>query len=326
MDLTGASELELISILLYADDMAILADNEADLNHCIHVLEAVTQQWGLTIDVRKTKIWRGDWHVQNSSAEVAPAPPIIIRGEVVEEVGEFKYLGSTLATSGGVEQELHKRWAQVVGKFAQLQPIWSNAKISLRTKMVFYQARIPPTLLYGCESWALTQAQENKLNVIHMRFLRKILDVKWWHKLSNEEVAARCDTEQIPQMLCKTRMRWAGHMIRMGNNRLPKKILFGGLAEARTRGRGRPKQRVATLYKKDIGDMVSAGLVSASGRTTRSAGQAWWIQAQDKAQWGACIDACWPRKPLAQMYSNRVWQRQAQKPVLRVNVCVCVCG
>jgi len=96
-------------------------------------------------------------------------------------------------------------------------------------------------------------------------------------------------------------MRWAGHMIRMGNNRLPKKILFGGLAEAGTRGRRRPKQRVATLYEKDVGDMVSAGLVSASGRTTRSARQAWWIQAQDKAQWGACIDACWPRKPPAQM-------------------------
>jgi hypothetical protein len=120
-----------------------------------------------------------------------------------------------------------------------------------------------------------------------MRFLRKILGVKWWHKLSNEEVAMWCDTEQIPQMLCKTRMRWVGHMIRMGNNRLPNKILFGGLAEAGTRGRRRPKQRATTLYEKDIGDMVSA-----LGHTTRSAGQAWWIQAQDKAQWGACINAC----------------------------------
>jgi hypothetical protein len=87
-------------------------------------------------------------------------------------------------------------------------------------------------------------------------------------------------------------MRWAGHMIRMGNNRLPKKILFGGLAEAGTQGQGRPKQKAATLYEKEVGDMVSAGLISALGRTTRSTGQAWWIQAPDKAQWGVCIDAC----------------------------------
>ncbi len=94
--------------------------------------------------------------MEYGNVEAAPAPPIIIKRELVEEVGKFKYLGSTLATSGGLKQELHKRWAHAVGKFAQLQPIWSDAKISLQTKMVFYQACIPPTLLYGCESWALT--------------------------------------------------------------------------------------------------------------------------------------------------------------------------
>jgi hypothetical protein len=35
VDLMGAFELELISILLYVDDMAILANNEVDLNHGI---------------------------------------------------------------------------------------------------------------------------------------------------------------------------------------------------------------------------------------------------------------------------------------------------
>jgi hypothetical protein len=42
VDLTGAFELEFISILLYVDDMAILADNETNFNHCIQVLEAIT--------------------------------------------------------------------------------------------------------------------------------------------------------------------------------------------------------------------------------------------------------------------------------------------
>ena len=67
--------------------------------------------------------------------------------------------------------------------------------------MKFYRAFIPATLLYGCESWATTHAQEDKLNVLHMRFLRRILGVTWWHKQRNEDIAARCGIQQIPAML-----------------------------------------------------------------------------------------------------------------------------
>jgi hypothetical protein len=41
-DFRGLSKLEIVSILLYADDMAILADDEGELEHCIQVLEVVT--------------------------------------------------------------------------------------------------------------------------------------------------------------------------------------------------------------------------------------------------------------------------------------------
>ncbi len=66
-----------------------------------------------------------------------------------------------------------------------------------------------------------------------MGFLRKLSGVKWWQKLSNVEVVARCDIEQISTMLNKTLMQWAGHMVRMGNTRLPMKIYLGGLVRAR---------------------------------------------------------------------------------------------
>jgi len=172
---------------------------------------------------------------------VTTPTPIIIRVEAIGEVKDFKYLGSMLITFRDMEKELSRHWALTIGKFAQLQPIWSNNHISLHTKIVFYKACISSTLLCGCESWALTQAQVRKFNAIHMGFLRKLLGVKWWQKLSNEEVATICNIELIHKMLNKTCMRWARHMVRMGNIRLPRKILFGGLMKVRVRGRGRPK-------------------------------------------------------------------------------------
>jgi hypothetical protein len=71
-----------------------------------------------------------------------------------------------------------------------------------------------------------------------MGFLHKLLRVKWWQKLNNIEVAARCDIEHIPTMLSKIRMRWVGHMIRMENTRLPRKIPFWGIGKGRDEGAG----------------------------------------------------------------------------------------
>jgi len=76
----------------------------------------------------------------------------------------------------------------------------------------------------------------------------------------------------------------------MGNIRFPRKILFGGLVRAGVRGRGRLKQKVAMLYKQDIYEMATTGLVSVSGCKTFLTGLAWWILTQDKTLWGACID------------------------------------
>jgi len=45
--------LEIVSILLYVDDMAIMVDDEGEPEHCIQVFEAVMQRWGLMINVKK---------------------------------------------------------------------------------------------------------------------------------------------------------------------------------------------------------------------------------------------------------------------------------
>ena len=47
-------------------------------------------------------------------------------------------------------------------------------------------------LLWGCESWAMTKDLMKKLEVFHMRCLRKVLGIKWSdvvdNKISNKKV------------------------------------------------------------------------------------------------------------------------------------------
>jgi hypothetical protein len=311
------SELLLLAILLYADDMAVIADSDDELDHYVQVLEAVTRRWGLKINIRKTKIWQGAWNIFPVEPE---APPLetVIRGESVGRVEDFKYLGSTLANEGDLEKELTRRRALADGKFAELKHIWSNKKVSVATKMVFYRAFIPATLLYGCESWATTQAQENKLNVSHMRFLRRIFGVTRWHRQTNEHIAASCDIQQIPALISRARMRWAGHLCRMGDDRLPKRILFGSLVEG-SRAQGRPRQRLATNFEADLvhlgmllakkqgfdaqffvnGEAETQRVLRGQKPVEERHFESWWTLAKCKDKWRACLDAAWPRQPSA---------------------------
>jgi len=70
LDFRGLFELEIVSILLYVDDMAIMVDDEGELEQCIQVFKVVTHRWGLTINVNKTKLWKGDWRVANGGVVV----------------------------------------------------------------------------------------------------------------------------------------------------------------------------------------------------------------------------------------------------------------
>jgi hypothetical protein len=81
------------------------------------------------INVKKTKLWKGDWKVVDGGAllgNVMTPTPITIWGEAIWEVWDFKYLGNTFTTSRDLEKELNHCWVLVIGKFVQLQPIWFN--------------------------------------------------------------------------------------------------------------------------------------------------------------------------------------------------------
>ena len=46
-------------------------------------------------------------------------------------------------------------------------------------KVLIYLANSVDLLLWGCQSWALTKVLIKKLEVFHMRCIRRILQIKW---------------------------------------------------------------------------------------------------------------------------------------------------
>jgi hypothetical protein len=97
-------------------------------------------------------------------------------------------------------------------------------------------------------SWFLTLREEQRLRVFENRVLRRIFGPKKdevtgdWRKLHNEELHKLYSSPSIIRMIKSRRMRWAGHVARMGKKRNAYGILVGK-AEGK-RSLGRPKCRV----------------------------------------------------------------------------------
>ncbi|XP_050709394.1 uncharacterized protein LOC126994183 [Eriocheir sinensis] len=129
--------------------------------------------------------------------------------------------------------------------------VWSNNKLSEHTKIQVYRACVVSTLLYGSESWTLRARQERKLNSLHMRCLRRILNITWQDKITNNTVLERAGMTSMFTLLKQRRMRWHGHVVRMDDGRIPKDLLYGELTEG-TRPTGRPKLRYKDVCKRDL--------------------------------------------------------------------------
>jgi hypothetical protein len=110
-------------------------------------------------------------------------------------------------------------------------------------KVRIYKTIILPVVLYGCETWSLTVREEHKLRMLENRVLRRIFVPKragvtgGWRKLLNEELHNLYSSPSKIRIIKSRRMRWAGHMARMGEKRNVYRLLLGKPEGKRPLGR-----------------------------------------------------------------------------------------
>jgi hypothetical protein len=90
----------------------------------------------------------------------------------------------------------------------------------LKTKtknITIYKTIILPVVLYGCETWSLILRKEHRLRILRRIFGPKRDEVTGgWRKLHNQELHNLYSSPNITRMIKLRRMRWTGHVTRMG--------------------------------------------------------------------------------------------------------------
>jgi len=104
---------------------------------------------------------------------------------------------------------------------------------SKNLKIKIYRTIILPVVLYGCETWSLTLREERKLRVSENMVLRRIFGPRSdevtgeWRRLHNEELSDLYSSPNIVRVIKSRRMRWAGHVTRMSEERGVYRVLVG---------------------------------------------------------------------------------------------------
>lgn len=118
-------------------------------------------------------------------------------------------------------------WPFVYKQEIAARNIWKSKRCRLKTKIRFYNGDIKAVLLYGSECRRGTKLDMRKVDIFHNSCLRKICNIFWPNKISNEEDR---------QLAYVPWLRWLAHVLRMANERLPKVALRWRLIGKRKRG------------------------------------------------------------------------------------------
>ncbi|KAJ4434068.1 hypothetical protein ANN_16387 [Periplaneta americana] len=207
-----------VELLVYADDVNMLGENPQRIRENTEILLEANKAISLEVKSRDQNI------VRNGNIKIGDLS--------FEWMEKFKYLGATVTNINDTWEEIKHRINMGNACYYSVE-LLSSSLLSKNLKVRIYKTVTLPVLLYGCETWTLTLREEHRLRVFENKVLRKIFLAKRdevtgeWRKLHNAELHALYSSPDIIRNIKSRRLRWAGHVARMGESRNAYRVLVG---------------------------------------------------------------------------------------------------
>ena len=90
-----------------------------------------------------------------------------------------------------------------------------------------------------------------KLELFHIEAHRSILGIRWQEHMTNLEVLNQAKSTSIEATISKAQLRWVGHVIRMEEWWMPRRLMYGELQDGK-RNQSRPKLRYEDTVKANL--------------------------------------------------------------------------
>src|SRR6476661_4071843 len=235
---------EQITDVKFADDQGMVADTAEGLQNIMDALSRTGERYDMKINVKKTKVMR----VRKKISVNDQPMHIVINGVVVEQVKQFRYLGSLITEEGTCVAEIKSRIAMAKDAFNKRRELLTN-RLSKELKKKIVLTLVWSVALYGAETWTLRKAERMKLEAFEMWCWRTMEKISWRTHTTNEEVLALVgERRKLLNVITQRKKRWLGHILR--GESLVKDVLEGRFEGHR--GTGRPRETL-------LGDIIIKG-------------------------------------------------------------------
>jgi hypothetical protein len=208
--------------LAYADDVVILGRSMRATEEVLAQIKYTALRAGLVINKSKTKYMR----IMRNETE--DRSDLTVERMVFEEVTTFKYLGSLITKKNEIGEEIKMRIAAGNRCYYGLQHLFRSRTVSRIVKIKIYKSIFQPIVMFGCEAWSMTEKDRTRLNMWERKILRKVYgpvtEQGIWRIRRNEELRELYKAPDLVVDIKRKRLEWLGHVTRMDQRRVVKKI------------------------------------------------------------------------------------------------------
>ena len=154
---------------------------------------------------------------------------VSLEGQQLDNVYTFEYLGCRIQSDGDEKADINYRMAIAQTIFNSLSHLWGDHRLTQNMKIRLYKSAVCSTLNHGCEAWTFSHSVRKTLNGFNSRCLSFITG-------ENRRDTATQPGFDLVSAVIRRRLRFAGHILRMDEDRLLRQTLLAYLNNLKCRG------------------------------------------------------------------------------------------
>jgi len=206
-----------IRILLYADDIVFVAENESILQKMINKLAVYCDTWDLKVNLEKSKII-----VFRKRGKLKKSFEWFYKNEKIEVVKTYKYLGVLLSSSGSMTAHLQKQLSVAkIGLNSTYKSLFYARSLSLEPFFKFFDAVSRSIMCYAAQVWGYINY--NEVEMLQRFFIKKLM----WLPYNTPNYILLLESGRDPLFVYTLKLHWNYllHILELPDHRYPK-IMF----------------------------------------------------------------------------------------------------
>ena len=169
----GEGDATRVNHLLYADDLILLAESQAQLQKLADIVTEYAHKWRFEMNLKKTKVVV----FEEEPSHRQQTCRITTRGRVIDMAQGYKYLGVHFSAFRRNRWEQHKE--DVLGRIRKCINVSHNfgtrkGKLPVKVAKLVFTALIRPTMDHGVEVWGPDDWPEAE--VLQRKFYRQLVN------------------------------------------------------------------------------------------------------------------------------------------------------